>query len=233
MPNQIYHSSPTPPIIYHQGKEYIGGMAIGGGVTYPDSLFWDFTKTLEEQNFKDIPEEYYSPLFITAPNIDAYTNFSAVVSENGILIDDAYHSIRIILIPYRDDMARVYEIEFGEIDFKPFSGHKSIFSFGYSNTNAGLIYRSNGYLSIWKDSWTTSDITDADYFSNSILKVKLRIDGKWDIYKNDSFVFSSDNVVTGPNMNVQNVHIGCATGNNSLKNMYVKNVKCYYEEETT
>lgn len=26
MPNQIYHSSPTPPIIYHQGKAYIGGM---------------------------------------------------------------------------------------------------------------------------------------------------------------------------------------------------------------
>lgn len=220
--------------IMYKGQGFQGKIErSGGGVSYPDSLFWDFTKSLEEQNFKDIPEENYTPLFISVPNIDAYANFPAVVSENGILIDNASNSIQLVLIPYRDDMARVYEIEFGEIDYKFASGHKNIFCFEYSNTNAGLIYRSTGYLSTYRDSWTQSNIVDEpDYFSNSILKVKMRIDGKWDIYKNDSFVFSSNNAITSPTMSVPNIHIGCATGSVSLRNMYVKNAKCYYEEET-
>lgn len=220
--------------IMYKGEEFQGKIErSGGGVSFPDSLFWDFTKSLEEQNFKDIPEEYYSSMFVTKPNFDAYANFSAEVSENGILISTNGGSVQLILIPYKDDMARVYEIEFGEIDAVNTGSHRCIFCFTYASTNAGLIYRANSNLSTWKDSWTVSNITDANYFSNSILKVKMRIDGKWDIYKNDSFVFSSSNVITGSDMVVQNIHIGCATDRVSLRNMYIKNAKCYYEEETT
>ena len=143
-------------------------------VTDSPFLDWDFSQSLTDQ----------------IEGLVATLDGGASLASNGILLSS--NSSRIVFpstvknYPYT-----TFEVEFGEINAVFNSSHMRLFMFG---TTAGLIYRNTGKWSFYSfQSWATdSDITDINFFSNSILRVEVGYDGKWKIYKNGSLVYSPD-----------------------------------------
>ena len=55
----------------------------------------------------------------------------------------------------------------------------------------GLIYRSTGVWALYSNgAWENSNITDGNYFDNSLVKIVITADGTWEIYKNDVLVWT-------------------------------------------
>lgn len=238
--------------IMYKGQEFQGKIerSGGGSIVWPDiPLYWDFTKSFEEQNFKStieaiksiVEEAPYGGAIIT--DYDAVGKNSVTITNDGAYIDRASGRISLYTIPSKTGYSRVYEIEFGEMGLTAMDGHKDIFCYkkniaGLTTGNAGLIFRYNNSmytLAVWDGSWEESNITDTSYFSNSILKIKILSNNKWEIYKDDELVFSPNMTMpyTPASNDIKPIYIASSDINNqSYYNMYVKNAKAYYEEET-
>lgn len=145
---------------------------VQGGAT--PKLYWDFTQSLVD----------------SIEGLTASLAGGASLTSDGVLLQSAASIIKfpsaLKNYPFFD-----FEVEFGEINAVLASSHMRLFMFGNS---AGLIYRNIGVWSFYSYSaWATnSDITDVNFFSNSILRVEIGYDNKWKIYKNGSLVYSPD-----------------------------------------
>lgn len=136
------------------------------------ALDWDFSQSLTDQ----------------VKGVASTLAGGASSVTDGILLSSASSRINfpstVQNYPYTD-----FEIEFGEINAVLASSHMRLFVL---DNSAGLIYRNNGKWSFYSASvWATdSDITDVNFFSNSILRVEIGYGGMWKIYKNGVLVYS-------------------------------------------
>ena len=66
------------------------------------------------------------------------------------------------------------------------SGNKRLLM---ASTSNGLVYRSTGYWGLYSNNWYMSEISDAEFFDHSKIKIYIDSNGYWHIYKNNVLVF--------------------------------------------
>lgn len=96
-----------------------------------------------------------------------------------------------------------------EIDIATLGSNGQKRLFGKDNSSAyGLWYDGTEWTFNTTVEKESIGITDADYFNNSTVKIQIDNDGKWHIYKNNTIVYTTTNVLVPGN----NVYIGSTYG---------------------
>ena len=124
----------------------------------------------------------------------------------------------------------VYEFEVASLSIADTSRHNALFRYQNvgSSQNAGLIYRYQTLKwAVWDSTngWQDSDISDKDYFNNSVVKIKILNDGKWEIYKDDVLVFAPSLAMVFEGTE----NFGLGSPNASATSMTIKNFRAYVD----
>ena len=168
--NGIY----TPP----SGVDGFGPVTVNVGGGSSDrylSYDWDFRESLID-SISGVQAECHSVTY--DENGLLFNNASAYVKLPGYVKMFAAAKLKPIEI----------ELDVGDMNLASTSYHKR---FVMANEGCGLIYRNSGVWSFYAvDYWAQdSDISDKDYFSNSLLKIIIDSNDYWHIYKNNSLVY--------------------------------------------
>lgn len=185
--------------------------ASGSGGSSELGLKYDFTKT---------PLDVLSLTPITLENVTRTANGLVFNSSNGY----AYLSGSLLC------KNMVYEIEVVSLNISDTSRHNDLFRYQNvgSSQNAGLIYRYQTLKwAVWDSTngWQDSDISDKDYFNNSVVKVKILDDGKWEIYKDDVLVFAPPLAMVFEGTD----SFGLGSPNASATSMTIKSFRAYVD----
>jgi hypothetical protein len=183
----------------------------GGGGSSELGLKYDFTKT---------PLDVLSLTPITLENVMQTDNGLTFNASNSY----AYFSGKML------KRNTIYEFEVASLSITDTTRHNDLFRYQNvgSNQNAGLIYRYQTLKwAVWDgtNGWQDSDISDKDYFNNSIVKIKILDDGKWEIYKNDVLVFAPPLAMVFEGTE----SFGLGSPNASATSMTIKNFRAYVD----
>lgn len=157
------------------GISITNGVISATGETGAQPIYFDFTKNLIDKNH-----------FVCPSSTTKYAN-------NGLTFNSANDYFAVNRFLLAKNMA--YELDIASMNITDTTRHNTLFRYQNvgGNQNAGFIYRYQSLKwAVWDsfNGWQESEISDKDYFNNSILKVKILSDGKWEIYKDDVLVFA-------------------------------------------
>jgi hypothetical protein len=195
--------------VNQQGISSIFGKVSGGWLAF--NMFieyvWDFTKSLNAIN-----------------NGTIISLSGATRSASGISFSGAAHyaSIPVNLL----QNGYTYEIEIASLAISNQSVNNRVFMFTDSNThNAGVVWHGQtGKWGVWDsvNTWQDSNITDKDYFNDSVLKIVIDDNGYWHIYKDDVLIFEPANAIT-----LKNTAFVLGASSNACYNMVISKFKIY------
>lgn len=133
---------------------------------------------------------------------DSVNGFTATLSgatrdENGLHFDSATDSCTIP--SFLMSIARTFIIETGNFTAGAFNNGAllTMLSSG-SSYYEGLSYHTGtSKWAVWDhiNGWNDSDISDPDYFANSVVKIMITPERKMVVYKDDELVFESSSVL--------------------------------------
>lgn len=172
---------------------------------------WDFTRSLNAVNNG------------TAITLDGGASRSA----SGISFSEADNKADIP--PQLLQKGYTYEITIASLSITTTSSNNRVFMFTTTNAyNAGFYWQgSSGKWVVWDNVNSTqrSEISDAAYFNNSVLKIVIDNDGKWHIYKNDTLIFEPPLALP-----LQNTAFALGASSNACNNMTISRFRIYPNE---
>ena len=203
-------------------------------------MIWGYEKKKKNYNINIIADwDFKNSLVDNVNGFTAILRNSSTRDSSGIHITDSDQGIEIPSELYTLDT--IYEIRFGTMS-KQFddSVHGRIITYlPWINqeqteiTDTGFIFhKQTQKWGVWDktNSWRDTDISDVDYFSNSILKIKVDVNGLWHIYKNNVLIFEPQYAMP---LGAKLFALGGLTingiGDQSFYNMTIEGLKIYRE----
>lgn len=168
-------------------------------------LFWDLSESLTDE----------------IEGAQATLLGGAVMEEDGVSLPrlNSYINLPDWLVNSR---LLSIEVSFGEMSAQATNLNLRLIAFGGSS---GFAYR--GDVGVWGfysgSAWSAnSDISDINYFSNSVLRVYILADGRWNVYKDNVLVYTTS--VSQPvNLN----RLSVASGSTGFYPAKVKTIKIF------
>lgn len=186
------------------------GVISATGETETQPIYFDFTKNMIDKN------HFVCPISSTK-NIN-----------NGLTLNAATDYFELNKYLYGVNMA--YEIDIDSLNIQDTTRQNVLFRFVSDNLNGGLAYHYQSLKwAVWDrtNGWQDSDITDKDYFDNSIVKIVIDNLGKWHIYKDNTLIFEPDNA-----LETTTTGFGLGSPTAAITNTVIKSFKIYpYIEE--
>lgn len=207
--------SDKPTIINYTagtGINITNGVISATGETETQPIFFDFTKNIIDKN------HFVCPISSTK-NIDNGLSFNAA--------SDYFE-----LDKYLFGKNMVYEIDVDSLNIQDVTRQNVLFRFVSDNLNGGFVYHYQTLKwAVWDrtNGWQDSDISDKDYFDNSIIKIIIDNLGKWHIYKDDNLIFEPTNALESTTTG-----FGLGSPTAAITNITINSFKIYpYIEEVS
>lgn len=218
--NGTYNASDDGYTGYSQVTVNVQG---GGGSDFLVAAYWDFTTSLVDK-INGVTATLYGSPTRDSDGIHI-TSGSQAVEFPGYLFMPGF----------------IYEIKFGDMSKQFTSDYHgrlmNIFPWNspessLNETNTGLIFhKQTQKFGVWDavNLWQDSTVSDADYFSNSTVKIVVDIDGSWKIYKDDVLVFEPAAALPlqAKYFAIGGLNKNTSIANNTFYNMDIKSFKIY------
>lgn len=148
-----------------------------------------------------------------------FTFNNITIDSNGATFGSSTNTY--MLLPFARNGITI-EIDVGNMNIPSNSTKYFVCATG----TTGFVYRS-GAWSFHGSTWESTEITDANYFANSVLKVHVDSDGLWHVYKNNVLVCESSISINMGNYYANYKAFSIGSSGNSITNTVLKGVKIY------